>query len=252
MRAVHSIAIANHKGGVAKTATAHALGAALVERKQRVLLVDVDPQASLSAACGFGDVAHSLADVLSGKRGACDVLQHAGDDLDLIPSSLDLAACELALVSRMGREYALKKALAPLGDDYDVCLLDCPPSLGLLTVNALAAAQAVIIPTMPTATDLRALRGFLDTIEQVRQAINPGLAVLGVLVTFHDGRLTHHAEAMDAMRGAGLPILPMVVSRSVRVAEASAANESILTYAGSHAIADAYRELAKVVVKWLD
>ena len=160
------ISIANHKGGVGKTATTHALGVLLAERL-RVLLCDVDPQGALTGACGVNDATPTLADVLNSTGtaktvGAGRVLMRAvirplSDHLSIAPASIDLAASELGLSARLGRESVLKKALATVSNDYDVCLLDCPPSLGLLTVNALAASDAVLIPAQPTAQDARAL-----------------------------------------------------------------------------------------------
>lgn len=252
------LAIANHKGGVGKSATAQALGVVLAtERARRVLLVDIDPQGSLTGACGVLDAAeHSMAEVLGGAGAGSlplrDVLRELTPGLWLAPADIALATSELGLVSRMGRENALKRALATVAHDFDVCILDCPPSLGLLTVNALTAADAVLIPTMPQIVDLRGLRLFLATIDQVRQALNPGLAILGILPTFHDKRLSHHKEALELMAQAGLPLLPVTIGRSVRVAEASAFGESVATYEPNNPRAAEYRQLGGEVEKWLN
>ncbi|MCI0649939.1 MAG: ParA family protein [Chloroflexi bacterium] len=252
------IAIANHKGGVGKTASTHALGTALGELGQRVLLVDVDPQSSLTAACGVDTAANeSLAEVLGGvapgQLSLPDVLLDVGDGLPihLVPADIALAPNELGMVQRYGRESLLQSALAAVSRTYDVCLIDCPPSLGLLTVNALRAATAVIIPTQPQISDLRGLKLFLDTIVQIRQEINPRLEILGILVTFLDSRLIHHQDALATMRGQGLPVFEVRIGRSVRVAEAAAAGESIVIYDPSNPQAENYRQLAKEIEKWL-
>jgi len=252
------IATANHKGGVGKTATVHTLGVVLAAaHKRRVLLVDADPQASLTGACGVEDAAGAnLADVVGaavpGSLALRDVTRELDSGLHLAPADLSLAVSELGLVSRMGRENVLRQALAIVAQDYDVCLIDCPPSLGLLTVNALSAADAVLIPTQPQVVDLRGLRLFLDTLEQVRNGLNPGLETLGILVTFFDARLLHHRGAVETMEAAGLPLLPVRIGRSVRVAEAATGGEVVTTYAPGNPQAEAYRQLAEVVDKWLN
>ena len=249
------LAIANQKGGTGKTATTHALGVCLAEGGRRVLLVDADPQASLTLACGLeGAAGHSLAEVLGGAQpGTLElrtILQELATGLWLAPSDIALAQSELGLISRMGRENALKRVLAT-AQGFDVCLIDCPPSLGLLTVNALTAAQAVLVPTGAGIQDLRGLRLFLSTLEQVREALNPDLQTLGIVVTFYDGRLTHHREALAVLQGSGLPLLPVTIGRSVRVQEAAAGGQSVVSYAPENPQAAAYRELAKVVDAWL-
>lgn len=254
---METIAIANHKGGVAKTATAHALGHALAWGGLRVLLVDVDPQGSLTQACGVTDSAGgSLAEVIGGatpgRLKLADVVRPLGDSAPtLAPADIALAACELGLNQRMGREHVLAKVLEPMARRFDVCLIDCPPSLGLLTVNALAAAEAVLCPTQPQAADLRGLRLFLDTLALIKDELNPALELLGVLVTFYDSRLNHHKQALEAMQAAGLPVLPVTVGRSVRVAEAAGAGQPIASYAPDNPRAQEYNDLAELVKKWL-
>jgi chromosome partitioning protein len=252
-----TIAIANQKGGTGKSATTHALGAVLAATYgRRVLMVDSDPQSSLTEACATVDATGaSLAEVLGGATpGALrlqDVLVELGDDLYLAPADLALAATELGLSSRMGRENVLKKALAPLDAYFDVALIDCPPSLSLLTVNALTAADAVLIPTQPQAVDLRGLSLFLSTLDNIRQELNPELETLGILPTFFDRRLNHHREAIEAMERAGLPVLAVRIGRSVRVAEAAASGETVVTFEPNNPQAQAYRELAEVIDQWL-
>ncbi len=253
-----TIAIANQKGGTGKSATTHALGAVLAaDYGRQVLLVDMDPQSSLTeASAGIDAAGASLAEVIGGATPGTlqlqDIIIELDDNLYLAPADLALAATELGLSSRMGRENVLKKALAPLREYVDVVLIDCPPSLSLLTVNALTAADAVLIPTQPQAVDLRGLSLFLQTLDSIRGELNPDLVTLGVLPTFYDARLIHHREAMEAMERAGLPVLPVRIGRSVRVAEAAANGETVVTYEPNNPQAEAYRVLSEVINQWLD
>lgn len=252
-----TIAVSNHKGGCGKTATAHALGAILAaEAGRRALLIDLDPQASLTSSAGVdASAGQSLADVLGdtqpGATPLADILREVAPGLWLAPADIALSATELGLQTRLGRENVLRRALATVAGRFDVCLIDTPPGLGLLTVNGLCAAQAVLIPAQPGGSDLRALALFLDTVERMRE-LNEGLTVLGVLPTFFDGRLSHHRDALAAMQTAGLPVLPVTIGRSVRVAEAAAAGQALTTYEPRNPQATAYRALAKVVTAWLD
>lgn len=250
-----TLAISNQKGGVGKTALTRNLGAILAESGLRVLLVDLDPQSSLTAACGVstaGDLP-SLADVLGGAQpgrlAAVDVLQELGGGLWLIPADINLAGSELGLVSRLGRESVLRRALVGLADRFDLVILDCPPSLGLLTVCGLAAANAVLIPTQPQAQDLRGVVLFLETIKTIRAELNPALQVLGVVVNTYDSRLTHHKAAIDALR-ANLPILGMI-GRSVRVAESAGAGQPLHVYEPGNPQVENYRALAEHIKSWL-
>lgn len=251
-----TLAISNHKGGVGKTATSHALGAILAENGRRVLLVDLDPQASLTSSCGIdggkrANMTDVLGDMQPGAASMRSILCELGTRLWLAPADISLAGTELGLQQRLGRENVLRRALATVAGDFDVCVVDCLPGLGLLTVNGLVAADAVLIPTQPQGADLRALNLFLGTLDRVRE-LNPDLAILGVLVTFYDGRLLHHKDAVEALTGAGLPILPVTIGRSVRVAEAAAAGQSLIAYDPRNPQAAAYRELAKVIETWLE
>lgn len=250
------ICIANQKGGVAKTTTTHALGVLLARDNLRVLLVDIDPQSSLTQSCGVTDCAgRSLAEVLGGSAPGRlimhDVLVCLGDRLHLAPGDIALAGVELGLTSRLGREAVLKKCLTAVANRYDLALIDCPPSLGLLTVGALAAADAVLIPTQPQALDLRGLRLFLETLDLIRNDLNPGLETLGILVTFYDARLNHHRAAIEAMQRAGLPLLEVAIGRSVRVAEAAGAGQSVVDFDPVNPRANEYRILSEMVVQWL-
>jgi len=265
---MQTIAVANHKGGTGKTATTHNLGVVLArEYGLRVLLVDTDPQASLTGACGVQDEmapqeitgrarflkqVFSLAEVLGGAKPGHvtmkDVLVELGDNLRICPSDAALASTAVGLAARLQREYVLKKALATVAPDYDVCLLDCPPDQGLLTINALSAAQAVIVPAQPTAQDLRGLLLFVETIKSIQQDINPELVFLGILLTFYDARLRHHKEEVEQLEKAGLPVLPVAIGRSVRVAEAAGACQPVFTYARHHPEAQHYLTLAQLVI----
>ncbi len=251
-----TLAVANHKGGVGKTATAHALGVGLAAQDWRVLLVDTDPQASLTQACGVGDVSgRSLAEVLGGatpgELALSDIIINLDDNLAIAPADIALAAVELGLTSRLGRENVLKKALASISDQFDLVIIDCPPSLGLLTVGSLVAADAVLIPTQPQAVDLRGLRIFIDTLTQLRDELNPDLVILGVLITFYDGRLNHHKAALEAMQKAGLPIMTTKIGRSVRVAEAAGAAQTVITFEPRNPQAENYNRLSEEIGEWL-
>ncbi len=252
---MRAVAVANHKGGVGKTVSVYALAVGLAERGRRVLMVDIDPQGSLTNACGVQDAGgRSLAEVLGGaSKGSlalADILWELGQGLDLAPADIALAQVELALNGRHGREWVLLRALDTVADRYDVCLIDCPPSLGLLTVNALCAAQAVLVPTAPEILPLRGLRLFLDTLDTIRQELNPNLELLGVLPTLYDARLTHHRSALDALQAGGVPLLPVQIARSIRLSEAANAGESILTYEPGSAQAAAYRQVAERIDTW--
>lgn len=254
---MYTIAIANHKGGVGKTATVHVLGTVMAQTTgRRVLLVDMDPQSSLTGACGVMEAAgSSMTEVLGGALAGMvplrRVIRRLSDGLSLAPADLSLASAELGLVSRMGRENVLRRALGDMDGEYDLTLIDCPPSLGLLTINSLSAANAVLIPTQAQIVDLRGLRLFLDTLEQVRREINPDLETLGILLTFFDRRLTHHRDAMDTLMRAGQPVLDVQIGRSVKVAEAATIGETVVTYDPENPQTQAYQELAKVVDEWL-
>ena len=255
-------AVANQKGGVAKTTSVHALGVAMAEQGAKVLLVDLDPQASLSWACGVDpdSLELSIHDVLLNRAKVPDVLITLEPPapatpggpvgvLHLLPSTIDLAGAELHLLTKTGREYVLRKALAKVVDDYDVVLIDCPPSLGILTINGLTAADEVLIPLQCESLSQRGVGQLLDTIDDVRDYTNEDLQVRGAIATLFDGRTKlAHQVVEQVRREYGVDVLEPFVPKSVKVAEAPAKGRSILTHAPRSRSAEAYRELAALLL----
>ena len=242
------LALANQKGGVAKTTTVASLGAALAELDQRVLVVDLDPQACLTFSLGLDPDALELSvhDVLLGRVPAAMVLQETDDGMTLLPAAIDLTGSEARLVTRGGREFVLREALADVGTAYDWVIVDCSPSLGVLTLNALTAADAVVIPLQCETLSHRGVGQLLETIDEVRKRTNPDLDVLGILPTLYDGRTTHaRAVLTDVAVRYSVPVLEPPVPKSVRFAEAPAAGRTVLRTAPSSAGAQAYREHAR-------
>ena len=246
---VKVVAVANQKGGVAKTTTVQSLGVALAEQGRRVLVVDLDPQACLTYSCGFDpdglDV--SLHDVLVRRARLSEVVKPVPDvpGLSLVPATIDLAGAEVHLLSRTGREHVLAQALHPVLDDYHVVLIDCPPSLGVLTINGLTAAEAVIVPLQCEALSHRGVGQLLETIEDVRQFANEKLRVLGVIPTMFDSRTTHSRQVLAEVEDRyGLPLFEPPVPKSVRFAEAPGLGRSVLQHAPMSPGAVAYRELS--------
>jgi chromosome partitioning protein len=247
------LALANQKGGVGKTTTAINLGAALAEQGERVLLVDMDPQGALSVGLGLNPMAldQTVYNLLMDPKADVDgaIEQTKLDGLELLPSNIDLAAAEVLLVGEVAREQALARVLRPLRDRYDHVLIDCPPSLGLLTVNALTAADGVLVPLECEYFALRGMALLMDTIEKVRERLNPDLEVVGILATMYDARTVHGREVLARVEDAfGDRVFRTVITKTIRFAEAPVAGESILSYAGSSSGAAAYRELAKEVL----
>ncbi len=241
------IALANQKGGVAKTTSVASLGAAFAEQGRRVLLVDLDPQACLTFSLGVDPdaVEASIHDVLVGSTELREVITRCADGVDLVPSSIDLAGAEAFLLSRPAREYVLKGALDTVRKEYDVILLDCSPSLGVLTLNALTAAQGLIIPMPCEMLSHRGVGQLLDTVRDVRKILNKKLRVIGILPTLYDGRSNHSREVLDDVgERYDLPVLSPPIPKTVRFAEAPAVGRSILATARTSKGATAYREVA--------
>ena len=251
------LAVCNQKGGVGKTTTTINLGASLAEYGRRVLLVDVDPQGALSVGLGINPntldlTVHDLV-LSSGDIDPHDaVLKTHVEGLDLLPSNIDLSAAEVLLVNEVGREHSLARALRPLLKDYDVILIDCQPSLGLLTVNALTAADGVVIPLECEYFALRGVALLLQTIDKVRDRLNPRLEVAGILATMHDSRTLHGRQVLERVVEA-FPehVFHTVISRTVRFPETTAAGEPITSYAQNSTGAAAYRALAREMIsRW--
>jgi chromosome partitioning protein len=242
-------AVANQKGGVAKTTTVHALGYALVERGRRVLLVDLDPQACLTFSVGIDPdgLEWSLHDVFVRKMKVADVRRRTAgvEGLDITPATIDLAGSEVHLLTRTGREHVLQRALDAVADDYDVILIDCPPSLGVLTINGLTAAQEVLIPLQCEALSHRGVGQLLETIDDVRTFANGELSVRGVIPTMYDDRTRHARSVLEGVHERyGLAVLEPPVRKSIRFAEAPAQGRCILQHAPRSPGAEAYRSLA--------
>jgi chromosome partitioning protein len=248
-----TIALCNQKGGVGKTTSTINLGAALAELGRRVLLVDFDPQGALSV--GLGVQPHQLERtvynlLMERSVGVEDVLLKTGvPGLDLLPSNIDLSAAEVQLVGEVAREQTLKRVLNDVVDDYDFILIDCQPSLGLLTVNALTAADGVIIPLECEFFSLRGVALLIDTVDKVQDRLNPNLRLEGILATMYDGRTLHGREVFARVLEAfGDKVFDTVIARTVRFPETTVAGEPITTWASNSAGASAYRNLAREVL----
>ena len=243
------ISFANQKGGVAKTTTTLNLGVALAEREMKVLLVDLDPQGNLTMSQGLNPdtIERSMFDVLVHRLPINEVIHH--QEVDLAVSSIDLAGAELALSSMIGRERALEKALAPVRESYDFVLVDTPPSLGLLTINALVASNGVIVPVQCEYLSLRGLVQLENTLSMIRENLNPDVGIEGILPTMYDSRTLHSREAVEILQeNFGDLVFETKIRKTVRYAEAPVKGNSVLKYDPSGAAAEAYRDLAKEVL----
>ena len=247
------IALCNQKGGVGKTTTTINLGAALAEYGRRVLIVDFDPQGA--ASVGLGVSPHELDRTVYNLLMERDadihslIVQTATPGLDLLPANIDLSAAEVQLVGEVARETVLSRALRPVLDEYDVVMIDCQPSLGLLAVNALTAAHGVLIPLECEFFALRGVALLVETIDKIRDRLNPRLELDGILATMYDPRTLHAREVVARVHEAfGDALLHTVISRTVKFPDATVAAEPITTYAPTHSGATAYRQLARELV----
>lgn len=246
------LAVANQKGGVAKTTTVASLGAAFVEAGKQVLLIDLDPQGCLTFSLGTDPdkLPVSVHEVLLGDVEPSAALVVTPEGMTLLPANIDLAGAEAMLLMRAGREYALKRALAKLDQAFDVVIIDCPPSLGVLTLNGLTAADDVIVPLQCETLAHRGVGQFLRTVTDVQQITNANLQLLGALPTLYDARTTHSRDVLfDVADRYGLPVLAPPIPRTVRFAEASASGASVLAGRKNKG-ASAYRELAASLLKY--
>lgn len=247
------IAIANQKGGSGKTTTTRSLAGALAECDKRVMMIDLDPQASLSEGCGIDlyGLERTTYQVLLGTVRLADVLVVVEPLVQLAPANIHLSAAELQLVNMNRREDRLRNALRLVKDQYDFVLIDCPPSFGLLTVNALSAASSVLIPMTCDYYTMLGVRLLMETVREMQAEVNPDLAVEGILPTRFDARTLHSKEILEQTRaglGASVRVFDCVVRESVRFKESPIRGESVLQYAGSSDGARAYRDLAKEII----
>jgi chromosome partitioning protein len=247
------LALCNQKGGVGKTTSTINLGAALAEYGRRVLLVDFDPQGALSVGLGVNpmELDRTIYNTLMERDVSIDdvLLKTNIPGMDLVPSNIDLSAAEVQLVGEVAREQTLKRILQPVRDDYDVVLIDCQPSLGLLTINALTASDGVIIPLECEFFSLRGVALLIQTIDKVKERLNPQLELEGILATMYDARTLHGREVLTRVVEAfGDKVFHTVINRTVRFPETTVAGEPITTFAPSSSGANSYRDLAREVV----
>jgi chromosome partitioning protein len=253
------IAITNQKGGVGKTTTTFNLGVALAKQGKRVLVVDVDPQSNLTTYAGWYDeneLKYTLTDLMEQSMNDEEIktkesILHHNENVDLIPSNLSLSALENSLTYAMSREYTLRNCLSSIKDDYDYILLDCQPSLGMLTINALASANSVIIPVQSEYFALRGMTDLFKIINKVRRQINPTLKIEGALLTLVDSRANLPKEIATQLKdnyGSILKLFNTQIPRAVKTAESTSSGGSVFTYDKSGTVANAYSSFAKEVL----
>jgi chromosome partitioning protein len=247
-----TISVANQKGGVGKTTTVVNLGVALAQMQKKVLAVDLDPQGALSVGLGVNGYALDetiYTAMISPDQPVQRIIYPIQAYLDLIPANIDLASAEVELIAELRREFILKRLLEPLQSWYDYILIDCPPSLGLLTANALCASREVLIPMQCEYFAMRGIRLLLETIEKVNAHLNPDLELGGILATMYSTGTVHAREVLEEIRSVfGDKVFDIIIYSSIRFAEASVASQAIVEYAAGHKGAEAYRQLAREIV----
>ncbi|MCB2289463.1 ParA family protein [Clostridium sp. CS001] len=243
------IAVSNQKGGVGKTTSTLNLGVALTELGMKVLMIDLDPQASLTISIGLEPenlektIYNALIDDVDIKK-----LILFNELLYFVPSTIDLSAAEMELVSEVGREFKLRDALDPVKEDFDYILIDCPPSLGLLTINALVACDVVIVPMAPEYLALRGFNLLEKTMAKVKK-LNKKLTLMGILVTLYDNRTTHHKDVVEELRKS-YPVFDSMIKKSIKFPDAVLAGQPIMTFDRKFEGSVSYQDLAKEVIAW--
>ena len=254
----HVISLANQKGGTAKTTTCANLGIGLAQAGRKVLLVDADAQGSLTLSLGWepDELPITLYDLMIKAIQDRPVphgegMLHHEEGVDLLPANIELAGMEMSLISVMYHETILKQVIEPYKHEYDYILIDCAPSLGMMTINALAATDGIVVPTIPQHLPTKGIEKLLESVHQVRRGINPSLKIEGILMTLMDGRTVYEREISEMIRkayGEKINIFGTEIPRSVRAAETSAEGKSIFAYASRSKVAEAYRQLTKEVL----
>lgn len=249
-RPARVLALANQKGGVAKTTSTLNLGVALHAQGMRVLAIDLDPQSNLSMSQGIDiETLHmGMYHVLTGSASMAEIVE--AREIDIAPAGIELAGAELALSAAIGRERVLERAMRPLREAYDYILLDTPPSLGLLTINAMVAAEGVIVPVQCEYLSLRGLAQLRETLRQVRENLNPQVDIVGILPTMYDGRTIHSREAVDLLEESfGDRVYRTRIGKTIRFAEAPVVGKSVISYDPNGQAARWYRQLAREVLE---